>query len=93
MALHVLNRLESKLHGNINALSNSVLEKLLRWMGIPVSKMGKRANRKKVLYTCKLWMRVGTSMVLVRHGPMPTRKSSKLLKTIPSKWETPLTLD
>jgi hypothetical protein len=48
-ALPVLNRLKNELNGNINSLSNSELEKLLWWKGIPVSKMGKHAER-KVLY-------------------------------------------
>ena len=37
------------MNGDIDALSNSELEKLLRWKGVPVSKMGKHAER-KVLY-------------------------------------------
>ncbi len=38
-----------RLNGDIGALSNSKLKKLLRRKGIPVSKMGKHAER-KVLY-------------------------------------------
>ncbi len=41
--------LENELNGDIDALSNSELKKLLRRKGIPVSKMGKHAKRKVLL--------------------------------------------
>ena len=90
-ALPVLHRLENELNGNMDALSNSKLEKLLRWKGIPMSKMGKHAKW-KVLY----WQIVDESRDI--NGPRQTwtnadEEKLKLLKTFPSKWETPLTHD
>jgi hypothetical protein len=45
-ALVVLNRLHHESDGNIESLSNKELEVLLRWKGVPVSKMGNMASRR-----------------------------------------------
>ena len=85
-ALPILNCLKNELNGDVATLSNTKLGKLLQWMGIPVSKMGKHAEWEGT--TNELWRRAGTiwmGWLLVRHGLMPTRKSLKLLRTIPLK--------
>ena len=86
-ALPVLNRLKNELNGNINSLLNSELEKLLRWKGIPVSKMGKHAKR-KVLY--KQIVDEGGDIDVDGLGPRQTawtdaneKEGLKLLRTIP----------
>ncbi len=48
-ALPVLNRLENELENVVAWLTGKELEVLLRWKGVPVSKMGNVANR-RVLY-------------------------------------------
>ena len=48
-ALVVLGSLHHKPDSNIKSLSNKELEVLLRWKGVPVSKMGNMASR-RVLY-------------------------------------------
>ena len=48
-ALPVLDRLENVLENAVTGLTRKELEVLLRWKGIPVSKMGNVANR-QVLY-------------------------------------------
>jgi hypothetical protein len=48
-ALPVLNRLEKVLENAVTRLTGKELEVLLRWKGVPVSKMGNVANR-RVLY-------------------------------------------
>jgi hypothetical protein len=75
------------LNGDINALSNSELKKLLRWKGIPVSKMGKHAKR-KVLY--KQIVDEGGDIDVDGLGPRQTawtdaneKEGLKLLRTIP----------
>ncbi len=45
-ALVVLDHLHHELDGNVNRLSNKELEVLLRWKGVPVSKMGNMASRR-----------------------------------------------
>jgi hypothetical protein len=44
-ALPVLDRLENELENVIARLTGKVLEVLLRWKGVPVSKMGNVGNR------------------------------------------------
>ena len=48
-ALIILNRLDHESDGNVARLTNKELEVLLRWKGIPVSKMGNMAS-KRALY-------------------------------------------
>jgi hypothetical protein len=52
-ALIVLDRLEYKLDGNVNQLCDGDLKMLLRWKGVPISKMGnmatKRVHYKKIV--------------------------------------------
>jgi hypothetical protein len=48
-ALIILNRLDHESDGNVARLTNKELEVLLRWKGVPVSKMGNMAS-KRVLY-------------------------------------------
>jgi hypothetical protein len=48
-ALIILNRLDHESDGNMARLRNKGLEVLLRWKGVPVSKMGNMAS-KRVLY-------------------------------------------
>ena len=48
-ALPMLDRLENVLENAVTRLTGKELEVLLRWKGVPVSKMGNVANR-RVLY-------------------------------------------
>jgi hypothetical protein len=47
--LPILDRLENKLDGNVDRLKDEELKALLKWKGVPASKMGNVAA-KKVLY-------------------------------------------
>ncbi len=48
-ALPIVDRLENELENNVSWLTSKELEVLLRWKGVPVSRMGNIAN-KQVLY-------------------------------------------
>ena len=48
-ALHIVNRLETELENDVRQLKSKELEVLLRWKGVPVSKMGNIADR-RILY-------------------------------------------
>jgi hypothetical protein len=48
-ALPIVDRLKNELESNVARLTSKELEVLLRWKGVPVSKMGNVANR-RVLY-------------------------------------------
>ena len=89
MALPVLDPLENKLNGNVDVMSSTELGKLLRWKGIPLSKMGKHSERKVL---CKKTVDEGggddeDGLAHITWTDAD-EEESMLLRMIPSKWAT-----
>ncbi len=75
-ALPVRDHLENVLENAVTRLIGKELEVLLRWKGVPVSKMGNVANRRVLYQQFTYGGEKEEDDVSPPHGQMPTRRGS-----------------